>query len=231
MRIMKMCICSLQKLLLRIPERSPIRDLSRRFYMENVLSSRVIEYPLIFEHLDLPRGSRILDVGCCYSLLPIHLASLGYEVYGIDVETYYYHHRNFKFFKRDVRRTGFPDDFFDLITAVSSVEHVGMGFSFSQLKNVRAGVDLDGDKKAVEEMTRILRPGGSIMLTVPFGKWMLRESERIYDEVHLRELLTKLRICQFELFYKDGHDWVPASIDEVSGRDIEAFAFVVAEEG
>lgn len=72
--------------------------------------SRIFEYPLIFQNLDLESG-RMLDVGCCGSKLPIELASLGYEVYGIDVNDYPLTHPNFIFIKQDVINSTFLGSF------------------------------------------------------------------------------------------------------------------------
>jgi len=42
----------------------------------------------IAKALDLPKGSRILDIGCGYARHAVYLAKMGYEVVGIDISDY-----------------------------------------------------------------------------------------------------------------------------------------------
>jgi SAM-dependent methyltransferase len=213
---------------LKLPEKFIFRSLMRQLYLEKVLSSRIVEYPLIFKYLNIPEGSRILDVGCCYSLLSIQLSSIGYLVYGIDIEEYPYSHRNFKFFRQDIRKTSFPDDFFDAIIALSTIEHVGLGFSFATLKlTQKSEKDFEGDKKSIKEMTRILRPGGKMLITAPFGKYRITPSERVYDEHHLMNLIEGLNVDHVEYFARRNGDWIPVPFKYANSSEKEAIVFVV----
>jgi SAM-dependent methyltransferase len=68
----------------------------------------------------------------------------------------------------DVRRIPFEDERFDLVICVSTLEHVGAnnrryGWSDSAAK--------EGDRdQALAEIRRVLRPGGRMLLTMPFGR-------------------------------------------------------------
>jgi SAM-dependent methyltransferase len=53
----------------------------------------------------------------------------------------------------DPRRLPFPDETFDCVTAISTPDHV-------------AG--LHGDRQALSEIARVLRPGGQALVSVPF---------------------------------------------------------------
>jgi len=66
-----------------------------------VFSERIIEYPLVFQYLDKNWGS-ILDFGCVEDLLPIHLASLGHDVTGLDFRPYPFTHPNLEFVRADI---------------------------------------------------------------------------------------------------------------------------------
>lgn len=95
-----------------------------RWYAGN-FTERIVEYPLVFSHLPKTKA-KILDVGCRYSLLPIQLASMGHQVYGIDLFDYRKRHPNFSFFKGDSLKPPFKKEFFDVVIAVSTVEHIGL---------------------------------------------------------------------------------------------------------
>ena len=130
-----------------------------------VINERVADYPFVHQNIgiSLKGKGRILDVGCYGTKLVIELASLGYDVYGIDGIEYPLQHPNFTFVLGDICKTPFPDDFFDAVTAVSTIEHIGLGRWGDPTYS-------DGDKKAINEIKRILKPGGKAIITVPFGK-------------------------------------------------------------
>ena len=78
-------------------------------------SERTVEYPWIEEHL-VPPPARVLDVGCGYSPLPRLLVEKGYDAYGIDINPDWIPKvEGFKASGQDIRRTSFPDEFFDAI--------------------------------------------------------------------------------------------------------------------
>ena len=114
-------------------------------------SSRNIEYAWVY--MNIPQGkNRILDVGSVGSFLPIILGQMGYDVWCLDVRRYEYEGllSNIQSILGDIRKTNFGDNFFDIVTVVSTIEHIGLG---------RYGdhFDLNGDKAAITEIKRILK--------------------------------------------------------------------------
>jgi len=59
--------------------------------------------------------------------------------------------------------------------------------------------DLDGDKKAVKEMTRILKDNGKILITLPFGRRDVFPEHRIYDSGSIDELFSGLKVVKKNL--------------------------------
>jgi SAM-dependent methyltransferase len=162
-------------------------------------SQRAVEYPWVIESLRLvPRGGLILDVGCAESLLSHELIARGFRVVGIDIRDYPFKNKRMLFLKRNIMDTGLPDSIFDAIVIVSTIEHVGLE-SYGQTVK-----DTDGDLRAMNELTRILKPQGIIILTTPYiGKAPLRVTsfERIYNRERLSELTRGLRIIKEDYFY------------------------------
>ena len=59
-----------------------LRFRNRLFQGELLVNERIVEYPVVFKSIREP--GRVLDIGCVSSRLPIQLASLGYDVHGLE---------------------------------------------------------------------------------------------------------------------------------------------------
>jgi SAM-dependent methyltransferase len=175
------------------------------------IPDRMVEYPFVLRELNLEYG-RVLDVGCTspYNIIPLFMADQGLEVWGIDFREFKIRHPNFKFIKGDIRKTNFPDSYFDRIIAVSTIEHIGLKGRYS------SATDLNGDRKAILEMSRILMKDGNILITVPFGiAKIVGASHRVYGGERLRELIDGLKIVKAEFYVKNRNGyWVSCEESE-----------------
>jgi SAM-dependent methyltransferase len=111
---------------------------------------------------------------------------------------------------QDARSLTYPEAMFDRIFAISVIEHI----------------PLSGDTEAMREISRVLKPGGLVSLTVPFAADGYRETfvdgdvyereqvaaepvfyERHYDEAALHERLigpSGLRLVAIDYFGEPG---------------------------
>ena len=163
---------------------------------EEGFSDRSIERPFVFSNL--PAAGKVLDIGCAGSDLPVVLACLGYEVVGIDGRPYHMSDPPFRFVRSDIRRMAFADGAFDIVTAVSTIEHVGL--------SGRYGSDEDpgGDRTAMEEIGRVTKSGGTILLTVPYGQpAVFRPWHRVYGAEQLQRLIKGLEVMKASFFMPD----------------------------
>lgn len=100
--------------------------------------------------LDLRPGERVLEVGCGAGHLTTRLAARGVDIVGIDANP-----NASAIAGTDRVRTmhaeslDFADDSFDVIVSVHAIEHIP---------------ELEG---ALDEMARVLRPGGRVMFIYP----------------------------------------------------------------
>lgn len=77
--------------------------------------------------------------------------------------------------KGDLTNIGFPDNSVESLSCMHTIEHVGLG---------RYGdpIDYDGDIKAIKELKRVVRPGGSMLFVTPVGKRRIQyNAHRIYS--------------------------------------------------
>lgn len=174
-----------------------------RLALELGVSERVIEYPWVFRNLRINSG-RVLDVGCVGSYLSHELIRRGYSVWGVDVRPYLDKHPKMKFCQVDVRKTHFPSGFFDAVVAVSTIEHIGMGFGGEPSD------DPNGDFTCMAELNRILKKSGEILVTLPYCRSFITiGSTRFYDEDRLEKLFNGFIIQRKEYFaHKCNKKWM-----------------------
>jgi 2-polyprenyl-3-methyl-5-hydroxy-6-metoxy-1,4-benzoquinol methylase len=177
-------------------------------------SERIVERSWLFrETAGLPQGCKILDVGCCESLLSFELASSGFEVVGIDVRDYPLRHPRLRFLRADICATGLQDASFDAAVALSTLEHIGLGF-YGDTQD-KAAIDA-----AMKEILRLLRPNSKLLVSVPFGRAAMTPQHRIFDADALRSLLSGFNIEKLEFAVKlDSKTWrLPASEMEAAAQ-------------
>jgi|SRR5690242_466890 SAM-dependent methyltransferase len=155
-------------------------------------SERIVERSWLFRQIAaLPPGVRILDVGTSESLVSLELASAGFKVVGVDVRDYPLHHPNLQFLRADICHTRLATSSFDAAIALSTIEHLGLGF-YGDSRDDQAA-DL-----AMQEIFRLLKPGAPLLLTAPFGRSAVTPQHRIFDPESLRSLLRAFQIDKLE---------------------------------
>ena len=200
-------------------------------------SSRLVEYSWVLTQIG-KYARRVLDVGSTTSLLPIELASIGYDVYSIDPRNYIeWHgvvHPNMNFIIGDICEAPLTSEFFDVVIAISTIEHIGKG-DFYKIPSV----DETKDLKAIQEIARILKKDGRFIFTVPYRQKIphsiLQKRKvpfiRLYNEKTIRNRLFKgvFSIEKEDYFCMENGFWHLASIEEMKKLgEIEGLACIVA---
>lgn len=126
---------------------------------------RLVEVPWVLSRL---RSGRVLEVGYAFAE-PAYLAGLVEaapgELAGVDLAEAEV--PGFETVVADARFLPFPDASFDQILLVSTLEHIGAD---NELYGSGAERDETGRFAALKELRRVLRPDGSLLVTVPLGE-------------------------------------------------------------
>jgi len=146
-----------------------------------------------FREYDI-RNKDILDVGSSGSVLPTILAALGNRVVCIDVREWPVVWPNLEFVRCDVVEADIAFESFDVVTSVSTIEHVGLGIYGDK-------EDVDGDIKGMTMLRKYLKPKGLMILTVPFGRpAIVYPLHRIYDNSRFSRLTLGFQILDKKFF-------------------------------
>lgn len=175
-----------------------------------LMNERIIEYPQILRWL--PPPCTVLDIGCVSSRLPIQLASLGYKVHGLDVRPYGFSHPNFSFHRGDLFQWQ-PPHLFDVIVLVSTIEHFGIGGYGDTKLN-------DADVQALQKIAEWLKPGGQLLVSVPYGKAGITPKHRIYDQARLAMLFQAFEWVDQVYFERIHGAWLPS--DPIALQKVES---------
>ncbi len=135
------------------------------------------------------------------------------------------------FKKGDIRQSGYPNNYFDLVICISVMEHIGFDKENLNPKEDTAldrpieKPELQNQKEwsedfiVVREILRILKVGGSLLLTVPFGKkgvaWVKDSKKRYallfqFDYDRLQDLFNKFKNVEVEdryFFFDENMGW------------------------
>ncbi len=172
--------------------------------LSGVTSERIVEYDFLARNLVSPlKNAKILDVGSAGSALVQSLSEFEKrcEAFGIDLED--------ADSIMDARSAGFRDGAFDQVICISTIEHIGLTCDIN---------DNNGDAKAMHEIYRMLKKGGSAIITVPYGRGK-KPDLRIYDKRALTKLVGSFSVANQEFYRYDAGKWIKCSQAEAGKAD------------
>lgn len=138
------------------------------------LDERIVEYSWFYSNL--PKGpGRLLDAGSVLNLyfLLMHPSVREKQTFvsTLAPEAMAAWRDSVSYVFEDFRDTCFRDNYFDWICCLSTLEHVGL--DNSMLYTGDDSMKESDEKSHLEfllQMRRVLKPGGTLFLTVPFGR-------------------------------------------------------------
>ncbi len=164
-------------------------------------------------------GRNVLDVGCSQGIASILLAREGFIVTGIDVEEAAIHFAN-KLLAEE------PESVRDAVTFLRS-DGAKMPFEDASFDSVLMGEVLEHlvhPEKVLAEITRVLKPGGRLVMTTPLGLHVYHDHKRSYYPTELTDLLEQFVTIE-TISFMDRYQWCNAT----NKKPAKSFWFRVAE--
>lgn len=133
-----------------------------------------------------------VDVGSCLDGFIAHILPFC-EVTYVDIRPIELQLKGFDFVRGSIKNIPFDDNSIENLTCLHVIEHIGLG---------RYGdpVDPDGYLAAARELTRVLSPGGTLLLSVPVGRERLCfDAHRIFAPQTIKDIFSGLELVEFSL--------------------------------
>lgn len=152
-------------------------------------TSKNIILPFVDKYIN--KSSYVLEAGCGMGHIVKYLQNEGYNIIGIElsknaVDAGLEFLDSNSIINADVEKIPFPDNTFDHIISLGVVEHI-----------------IEGPNKALQEMYRVLKPGGSIIFTVPIEN-ILRKLKRFTGIYYLEHFVRYI----YKRFVKKEESWL-----------------------
>ncbi len=169
---------------------------------------RATEFAYAWEQLNEPAGARILDVGSPKDLAAMLARHKGYEVIATDIlpeavllSRRYAHAQGLdgtgpgrvRSEVQDGRALPYADNSFDAAYSVSVLEHIPER----------------GDSAAIRELIRVVKPGGVVVVTVPY--------DRVYRETFVKGNVYERKASGTEPIFFERHYDREALADRLFG--------------
>jgi SAM-dependent methyltransferase len=191
-----------------------VESLPRRYGVG--LDERVVEYPWTLAQR--PHG-RVLDAGSALNhahILDRFLPSVAdLHIVTLAPEPMSFPERGVSYAYADLRELPFPDESFDAILSISTLEHVGMDNSRYGAAPSRQEDPKDALQAALSELKRVLAPDGMFLATIPYGQREDHGWFRQFGHDDVEELVDALdaRLHRLAVYSYSPRGWQLSSLD------------------
>lgn len=181
-----------------------VRHQSRNFVVFEDYQNDTGDHPISYEdfecefaayHISKCTPKSILDIGS-YRQFVIGLLS-GYKVTTVDIRSRRKISDNETMLCCSATNINLPDDQFDMVLSLCALEHIGLGRYGDEF-------DLYGDKKAFNEIIRVLKPGGMLVFSTTItnaSPSIYFNAHRIYNYDMIKQFCTGSLELEQEMFY------------------------------
>ncbi len=191
------------------------------------VDERVIEYPWFFSRLESAAGN-LLDAGSAlnfdFAISHEKLKNKKITIMTLAPENNCFHYLGVSYIFGDLRETFFKDESFDFVASISTIEHIGL--DNSMLYACGAGYKESSPElylNAVKEFKRVLKKGGKIYITVPYGKYKNYGWQQIFTHAMIEKVKKIFDPSSFveTYFQYSPSGWINSNAD--AAKDCEYF--------
>jgi SAM-dependent methyltransferase len=184
------------------------------------MDERVIEWPWI---LAQGMNGRVLDAGSTLNHMHVlrkfapKLDDL--HIFTLEPEREAFWNTGISYVYGDLRELPYRDAWFDHICCISTLEHVGMDNAVYGSDSPRAGDADAAVDAAVSELMRALKPGGLLLITVPYGVPEDHGWQRVFDRDMVERLISSAGAHRAETkIYRYAREgWQVSDFDAAAG--------------
>ena len=187
------------------------------------LDERIVEYPWLFSRLPAGPGT-LLDAGSVlnFEFLVMHpmLRDKKLHICTLAPEKECHWQRGISYLFDDLRRLPYRDVWFDWVVCLSTLEHVGMDNTFLYTADKANQEARPQDHlKVVDELRRVVKPGGCVYLSVPYGRAVKHGWLQVFDEPMIDSLVRAFQpawhAAHYFLYRAEG--WTASSAAQAAG--------------
>jgi SAM-dependent methyltransferase len=163
-------------------EQTPSTSFDRHYVYHTAWAARLLERLRPSRHVDI--ASSLYFAAIASAFVPVKY----YEYRPVDLVL-----THLSCDTADLTRLPFADASVASLSCMHVVEHVGLG-------RYGDALDAEGDVRAMEQLSRVLAPGGHLLFVVPVGKPRVQfNAHRIYGFDQVRESFPSLDLVEFSL--------------------------------
>lgn len=170
------------------------------------LGERVIEIPWALSQIPKEKGIH-LDAGSSLNFKKIlnhkKIKNKNIIIQNLNVEKQNYPSQNISYIYGDLRQQIFKDQYFDSITCISVLEHIGMDNTKYTGKKMYKENNSKDYQEVIKNFKNIIKKKGICLITVPYGKNKSYGWLQIFDKKMLNELVKTFSPTSSEIqFFK-----------------------------
>ena len=178
------------------------------------IDERIVELPWFFSKIQYD-SEIMLDAGSALNFPSILKHP---KLLNKDLTLFTYFPENYNEIKNrisycfgDLREIPYKNNLFDIIACISTLEHIDMDnsiYGYSINNSSKTNLKSFEYLKAIRELLRVLKPGGKMFLTIPFGKWENHGFFQQFDVEMLELAINEISAyCEYSLeFFKYKND-------------------------
>lgn len=190
------------------------------------IDDRIVEYPWIFAQLK-NSGKKILDAGSTFNY-PILVSNALLQEKDLTIFTFYpeinnYSSKRISYVYGDLLDMPFRNELFDTIICQSTLEHIDMDNSIYGYDLERRDTTQEKSYsflKGISELLRVLKSGGMMCITFPYGKF---ENHGFFQQLD-SEMVSRIRtvlepagkIMKERYFLYKPEGWIVSNSEEAN---------------